>query len=114
MAQSSCVCHPAEPVHAPAQIAVGDEGYTVGGTSWLDNGSKGDDWVGNLQDPNIAFGTVHVCKSPFCQASCLSKHSTGAWSGNAGSIASTAKQAFAAEKCSKCLQARNFENHTTV
>lgn len=43
------------------QIAVGDEGYMVGGTDWIDNGSKGDDWVGNLQDPNIAFGTVHLC-----------------------------------------------------
>ena len=64
MAHSSWASHSAEPVHAPAQIAVGDEGYMVGGTSWLDNGSKGDDWVGNLQDPNIAFGTVHLCESP--------------------------------------------------
>jgi hypothetical protein len=55
------------PLTAPgrrAQIAVGDEGYLVGGSSWLDNGSKGDDWAGNLQDPNIAFGTVHICARP--------------------------------------------------
>lgn len=45
------------------QISIGDEGYLVGGSTWYDNGSKGTDWGAMLQDPNIAFGTVHICAS---------------------------------------------------
>ena len=51
------------PLQMP-QISVGDEGYMVGGSTWYDNGSKGTDWGANLQDPNIAFGTVHLCEPP--------------------------------------------------
>ena len=43
------------------QIAVGDEGYLVGGSTWYDNGSKGTDWGLMLKNVNIDFGTVHIC-----------------------------------------------------
>ena len=43
------------------QIAVGDEGYLVGGSTWYDNGSKGTDWGVMLKNTNIDFGTVHIC-----------------------------------------------------
>ena len=56
------------------QIAVGDEGYLVGGSTWYDNGSKGTDWGAMLQDPNIAFGTVHICAAPRCRGSLLPCH----------------------------------------
>eukprot|EP00884_Botryococcus_braunii_P020643 jgi/Botrbrau1/7262/Bobra.0318s0001.1 len=45
-------------------VAVGDEGYHRGRTNgvadWLDDGLKGLDYAGNLADPNIDFGTVHL------------------------------------------------------
>lgn len=46
------------------QVSVGDEGYATGRTNgvadWLDNGRKGVDFRGNLADPNIDFGTIHM------------------------------------------------------
>ena len=46
------------------QITTGEEGFLSSGGSgsgWRNDGTKGVDWRLNLQDPNIAFGTVHVC-----------------------------------------------------
>eukprot|EP00884_Botryococcus_braunii_P004910 jgi/Botrbrau1/1441/Bobra.0063s0132.1 len=50
--------------HTHMHVAVGDEGYHTGRTNgvadWLDDGLKGLDFEGNLADPNIDFGTVHL------------------------------------------------------
>ncbi|CAL8463194.1 g2728 [Coccomyxa elongata] len=44
-------------------ITTGEEGYLSSGgpgSGWRDDGTKGVDFRANLQDPNIAFGTIHV------------------------------------------------------
>ena len=56
------------------QVSVGDEGYMVlppapGESearyySPTDDGTYGVDFARNLQDRNIAFGTVHFCAGP--------------------------------------------------
>ena len=58
------------------QISVGDEGFMFTAPASpgspdeplypdpLEDGAYGVDWVRNLQDPNIAFGTVHFCAGP--------------------------------------------------
>ena len=59
------------------QISVGDIGYFVDPPDAkkslvfpnpLDNGTYGVDFVRNLGDPNIAFGTVHLCAIPIVVA----------------------------------------------
>lgn len=45
------------------QISSGEEGWRVDGganSSWIDNGSKGVDFAGNLE--LVDFATVHLCK----------------------------------------------------
>ena len=58
---------------SPRQISVGDAGYMVlpplpseddPPLNYIDDGSHGVDFVLNLQDPNIAFGTVQLCAGP--------------------------------------------------
>ena len=55
------------------QISVGDAGYMAlpplppeddPPLNHIDDGSHGVDFVLNLQDPNIAFGTVQLCTGP--------------------------------------------------
>ena len=56
------------------QISVGDAGYMVNPPATpgdeplypdpLDDGAYGVDFVRNMQDPNIAFGTVQLCAGP--------------------------------------------------
>jgi len=44
------------------QITTGEEGWRTDGNngSWIDNGSKGMDYAGNLA--LVDFATVHLCK----------------------------------------------------
>ena len=47
------------------QITTGEEGYISSGgpgSGWRNDGTKGVDFGANLQDANISFGTIHVCK----------------------------------------------------
>ena len=58
------------------QISVGDEGFMFTPPAApgspeeplypdpLEDGAYGVDFARNLQDPNIAFGTVHFCAGP--------------------------------------------------
>ncbi len=48
------------------QVATGEEGYSsgAGAGAWLDDGTKGLDFTGNLECSAVDFATVHLCEPP--------------------------------------------------
>ena len=48
------------------QVATGEEGYSsgAGAGAWLDDGTKGLDFTGNLECSAVDFATVHLREPP--------------------------------------------------
>lgn len=48
------------------QVATGEEGYRASGAegAWMDDGTKGLDFGGNLACAAVDFATVHLCRPP--------------------------------------------------
>lgn len=56
------------------QIASGEEGWRADGgvnSSWIEDGTKGDDFAGNVE--LFDFATIHLCKHPSSDAVCTSQ-----------------------------------------
>jgi hypothetical protein len=51
---------------ASAQVSTGEEGFLnqPDGATSAEDGTVGVDFASNTQDPNIAFGCVHLCEGP--------------------------------------------------
>ena len=49
----------------PVQISPGGQGFRsdLPDSTWYNNGLTGEDYVGLMSIPEIAFGTVHFCKA---------------------------------------------------
>ena len=49
------------------QVATGEEGYRASGAegAWMDDGTKGLDFGGNLACAAVDFATVHLCRPPW-------------------------------------------------
>ncbi len=58
---------------ATGQVATGEEGYSsgAGAGAWLDDGTKGLDFTGNLECAAVDFATVHLCEPPDTRSICI-------------------------------------------
>jgi len=61
---------------ATGQVATGEEGYSsgAGAGAWLDDGTKGLDFTGNLECAAVDFATVHLCEPPDTRTICILQH----------------------------------------
>ena len=59
------VCRTAVEWHCAMQISPGGQGFRsdLPNSTWYNNGLTGEDYVGLMSIPEIAFGTVHFCEA---------------------------------------------------
>ena len=57
-------CRTAVEWHCAVQISPGGQGFRsdLPDSTWYNNGLTGEDYVGLMSIPEIAFGTVHFCE----------------------------------------------------
>ena len=60
------VCRTAVEGRCAVQISPGGQGFQsdLPNSTWYNNGLTGEDYVGLMSIPEIAFGTVHFCEAP--------------------------------------------------